>query len=165
MPSREDLDRIEHDIAEVRRDAGATLAALEERLSPGGLVDAALRLARDSDIGRQVRASVSDNVGPLLLIAAGLGWWAFNLSRRSEMVEWDERRYGPSTSPYAPTPAGLDPLVLPDEVPHEHHVHVSRSDPNAPAGRSPSPEELLGTHPAQKSAAESARAFRTDQRR
>lgn len=162
MASREDLDRIERDIEEVRRDAGATIAALEQRLSPGRLMDEALGMVRYSPTVRHMRDSLAENVGPILLIAAGVSWWAYNLTRQAERESWDERRYGPQTSPYAVTPSTLDPLVLPDEVPQEHHVHVSRSDPDAPAGTPPSPEELLGTKTSGRAAADSARAFRGD---
>ncbi|GEM_PF-4996471 len=133
MASREDLDRIERDIADVRRDAGATIAALEERLSPGRLMDQALDLLRDRQSLRRIGDSLGDNVGPLLLIAAGVGWWAYNLSRHAEAHAWDEH---PHASPTAPTPPRFDPRVLPDD--------------------------LLGHAPAHKSAAESARVFRGD---
>lgn len=130
MASREDLDRIERDIADVRRDAGATIAALEERLSPGRLMDQALDLLRDRQSLRRIGDSLGDNVGPLLLIAAGVGWWAYNLSSQAEPDVLDERPYGRAASPYAP------------------------------AAQPPSPEELLGSAPANKSAADSARTFR-----
>lgn len=160
MARREDLDRIERDIADARRDAGATIAALEQRLSPGRLMDEALDLLHDRRTLRRVGDSLAGNVGPLLLIAAGLGWWAYNLSRQTTSDVWDERRYGPRTSPYAPTPASLDPLVSPDDAPRSHHVHVSPGRPDAPPGHPPSPDDLLGAAPANKSAADSARAFR-----
>lgn len=160
MASRDDLDRIERDIKDARRDASATMAELEQRLSPGRLMDEVVDAVRGSPTVRQMRTSLGDNAGPMLLIAAGIGWWAYNLTRRAERQVWDERRYGPKTSPYAPTPASLDPLVLPDESPQQHHVHVSRSDPDAPASPSPTPEELLGTRNSGRSAADSAEVFR-----
>lgn len=160
MASRDDLDRIERDIEGARRDASATMAELEQRLSPGRLIDEVVDAVRTSPTMRQMRRSLGDNVGPMLLIAGGLGWWAYNLTRRTERDIRDERRHGPRSSPYAPTPATLDPLVLPDDSPHQHHVHVSRSDPDAPAGPPPAPEELLGTRTSGRSAADSAEVFR-----
>lgn len=160
MANREDLDRIERDIAEARRDAGATIAALEHRLNPGRLMDEAVDMVRSGPALRQVRDSLADNAGPLLLIAAGIGWWAYNLTRQTEREPWDARRYGPRTSPYAPTPATLDPLVLPDDAPREHHVHIADSDPDAPAGTPPSPDRLLGRETSGRAASDSARAFR-----
>lgn len=159
MASNRDMERIEREIEAVRRDAGEILAEIEHRLSPRRAMELGAAAIRGSYPVQNVRAAVEDGALPMLVIAAGLGWWAYNLSRRRdggpvrrpESEEWRS----------APTIAELDTdVVLADDSVPEHHVHVADSRRGAKRGRSPSPEELLDIEHSHKSAAGSARVFR-----
>ncbi len=69
-------DEIEQDIAGTRAHIDRTLDVLTARLSPSGLVDQALRTARDTggeftlNLGRTIR----ENPVPTALLGLGLGW-------------------------------------------------------------------------------------------
>lgn len=159
MATNRQLEQIEHEIEAVRRDAGETLAAIEERLSPRRLMDDGVAALRQSLPLRNIRESMSDGAVPMLLIAAGLGLWAYRMARHREFgpvtaVEMDEMRQAPTVDELD------DDIVMADEGVREHHVHVADSRLGAPSGRAPTPEELLDIEHSHKSATGSARAFR-----
>ncbi len=159
MANTSRLEQIEHEIEAVRRDAGNTIAAIEERLRPRRLVEDGVAALRETVPLRELRGSMSDGAVPMLLIAAGLGLWAYRMTRHHEAgpittAEMDERRQAPTV-----TELGTD-IVLPDESVREHHVHVADSRVGAVPSAAPSPERLLDLERSGKSAARSARAFR-----
>lgn len=69
-------EQLEHDIAVTRMEIDSTLEAIQEKLSPGQILDQALRYTKDNggqfagNIGRSVR----DNPIPLALVGIGLSW-------------------------------------------------------------------------------------------
>lgn len=159
MASNRDMERIEREIETVRRDAGEILAEIEHRLSPRRAMELGRAAIRGSYPMQDVRRTVEDGALPMLVIAAGLGWWAFNLTRRrdggavyrAESEEWRA----------APTIEELETdVVLADESVPEHHVHIADSRHGAKSRRPPTPEELLDLEHSHKSAAGSARVFR-----
>jgi len=136
-------EQIEREIEQTRQDTAATIAAIEERLSPGRLMDDAWTWMRSSGQGQTFMANltqtVRDNPIPVALMAISVAWLAIAGSRK----EQSRGRIGS---------AGY---VDPDT----HHAHVSSSRPNGPEGRAPSPDTLLGRERSGLSAGEAARVF------
>jgi hypothetical protein len=112
MSRQKSPDEIEQDIAATREHIDRTLDVLTARLSPSGLVDQALHIARDTggeftlNLGRAIR----DNPVPTALIGVGLGWLMFAGRRREDdryqreyVVEHAERSYDVGPTGVAPT--------------------------------------------------------------
>lgn len=109
-------DEIEQDITKTRAHIDRTLDVLAARLSPGSLVDQALRTARDTggeftlNLGRTIR----DNPVPTALLGVGLGWLMLAGRRDGngggyiEHYDDIEEAYEPRRS-YQVSPSGLAP--------------------------------------------------------
>lgn len=160
MANDRDLDRIEQEIEQVRREASETIAEIENRINPRRLMELGVAAFRDSSTARHMRESVNDGAVPMLLIAAGLGLWAYNMTRHREtgapidIAESDEWRSAPTIDELD------DDEVLPEDSVPEHHVHVSDSRIGSRPGRAPTPEQLLDIERSHKSASGSASTFR-----
>lgn len=159
MASTHEMEQIEQEIARIRRGAAERLEELEERISPRRLMDRSVSALRGSYPVRNMGELVNDGAIPMLLIAAGLGLWAYNISRRRA---WGEPIHTLESEDWRSAPS-LEELdedeVLPDESVREHHVHVADSHRGAKTRRAPTPEQLLDIEHGHKSAAGSARAF------
>lgn len=68
--------RIEREVDQARARVGRTLSELTDRLSPGEILDQALRMAREhgGDFGRNLGAQVKNNPMPMILTSVGLSW-------------------------------------------------------------------------------------------
>lgn len=108
-------DEIEQDIASTRAHIDQTLDVLTARLSPSGLVDQAIRTARDTggeftlNLGRTIR----ENPVPTALLGLGVGWLmlAGRKPRDGGYIEHTddlESGYEPGRR-YRVSPAGLAP--------------------------------------------------------
>ena len=79
-------EQIEREIEQTRRNTAATLAAIEDRLAPGRLVDDAWNYLRNSGQGQtfvsNYTTTVRDNPIPVALLAISLAWLAIASSRR-----------------------------------------------------------------------------------
>lgn len=75
-PETRDPDALERDIDRTRSSLGRTIDELENRLSPGQLIDQALGMARQhgGEFAGNLGRSVENNPMPLLLTAVGIGW-------------------------------------------------------------------------------------------
>ena len=153
-------EQIEREIEQTRRNTAATLAAIEDRLAPGRLMDEAWSYLRTSGQGQtfvsNLSATVRDNPIPVALLAISLTWLAIASSktgtRREEFHDDGYRGEGilgeddailtedAFRSPHAPAYSHRVDYVDPDH----HHEHVSRSRADAPEGVSPSADTLLG---------------------
>ena len=111
-------DEIEQDITKTRAHIDRTLDVLAARLSPGSLVDQALRTARDTggeftlNLGRTIR----DNPVPTALVGVGLGWLMFAGRRDGNgayIEHYDELEEGEGYEPrrrsYQVSRSGLAP--------------------------------------------------------
>jgi ElaB/YqjD/DUF883 family membrane-anchored ribosome-binding protein len=73
-------DQIEHDLARRREHLGSAMDELQQRFSPGQLVDQAMGYVRaggggfGGDFGGNLARTVRDNPVPVTLIGAGLAW-------------------------------------------------------------------------------------------
>jgi hypothetical protein len=163
-------EQIEREIEQTRRNTAATLAAIEDRLAPGRLMDEAWNYLRNSGQGQSfvsnLSTTVRDNPIPVALLAISLAWLAIASSRkdsrRDEFREDDFREDDDAIltedafrSSHAPAYSHQVEYVDPDH----HHEHVSRSRANAPAGVSPTPDTLLGREHGGLSARDAARVF------
>ena len=82
-------DEIEADIDQTRARMDADLAALEDRLSPGHLIDEAMRTLRTgaaAEYFHNLGETAKRNPVPLALVSTGLAWLA--LSSRSSSVDY-----------------------------------------------------------------------------
>ncbi|WP_142848103.1 DUF3618 domain-containing protein [Telmatospirillum sp. J64-1] len=148
MAEQRSPEEIQREIEETRRHAEATIQAIEERLSPGRMLDDGLAYLRESESGRtftdNLRRAISENPIPLTLIAVGIGWMMMESMRdpavrRRRREEW----------------AG--------DVRNRHHVHLEQRK----GGRleaPPSAERLVGGESSHKSARESAESFLEEDR-
>jgi ElaB/YqjD/DUF883 family membrane-anchored ribosome-binding protein len=73
---QKDPETLEREIDEVRSEMGRTLEALEEKFSPGRLLDYYLGMAREhgGEFAKNLGISVKQNPVPMMLTAIGLGW-------------------------------------------------------------------------------------------
>jgi hypothetical protein len=170
-------EQIEREIEQTRRNTAATLAAIEDRLAPGRLVDEAWSYLRNSGQGQtfvsNLSATVRDNPIPVALLAISLAWLGIASARR------DTRREDyPGEAYPGEGVLGEDDAILTEDAfrsshapayshrvdyvdPDHHHEHVSRSRADAPEGVSPSPDTLLGRERGGLSASDAARVFET----
>jgi ElaB/YqjD/DUF883 family membrane-anchored ribosome-binding protein len=86
-------EQIERDINELRAQISDTLDAVQQKLSPGQLLDQALTYARDggavaADIGRGMR----DNPVPAAIFGISLGWLWYTGSRSERKAEETRER-------------------------------------------------------------------------
>ena len=70
-------NEIERDLAQTRARLDATIDALQQRLSPGEMVDQAIGYVKESgggEFGRNLMLSVRDHPIPVALIGVGVAW-------------------------------------------------------------------------------------------
>ena len=160
-------EQIEREIEQTRRNTAATLAAIEDRLAPGRLMDEAWNYLRNSGQGQtfvsNLSTTVRDNPIPVALLAISLTWLAIASSRkdsrREEFREDDDAVLTEDAFRSSHAPAHSYKVEYVD--PNQHHEHVSRSRADAPAGVSPTPDTLLGRERGGLSARDAARVFET----
>ena len=158
-------EQIEREIEQTRRNTAATLAAIEDRLAPGRLMDEAWNYLRTSGQGQTFMSNLSttvrDNPIPVALLAISLTWLAIASSRkdsrREEFREDDDAILTEDAFRSSHAPAHSYKVEYVD--PNQHHEHVSRSRADAPAGVSPTPDTLLGREHGGLSARDAARVF------
>ena len=158
-------EQIEREIEQTRRNTAATLAAIEDRLAPGRLMDEAWNYLRTSGQGQSfvsnLSTTVRDNPIPVALLAISLTWLAIASSRkdsrREEFREDDDAILTEDAFRSSHAPAHSYKVEYVD--PNQHHEHVSRSRADAPAGISPTPDTLLGRERGGLSARDAARVF------
>lgn len=83
-------EEIEADIARTRGDMNATLTAIEQRLTPGQLVDQGLDYIRNSGANQFVSnlgSSVKNNPIPVALMGIGMAWLMATGNRRPSYLE------------------------------------------------------------------------------
>jgi hypothetical protein len=99
-PGSKSAAEIEREVQESRADIEHTLGAIQERLSPGQLVDQALgyfRGGRGADFARNLGDSIAANPIPIALMGVGLAWMMMGGQRSARNGEgagsghWDER--------------------------------------------------------------------------
>jgi hypothetical protein len=79
----DDPDAIERDLRRTRAEVDRTIDEIQERLSPGQLIDEGLRYLRNgpsdylATFGSNLGASVRDNPLPVAMIGLGVAWLAF----------------------------------------------------------------------------------------
>lgn len=100
---RRDPDEIERDIERTRMSLGHTIDELENRLSPGELLDQAIGAARrhGGDFATNLGRSAENHPMPLLLTAVGIAWMMASANRpppparpRSEQADLSGRAEG-----------------------------------------------------------------------
>lgn len=79
-------EQLERDIAATRMEIDSTLAAIQDKLSPGQILDQALRYMKDNggQLAGNVGRSVRDNPIPLALVGIGLSWLMVSGSRGND---------------------------------------------------------------------------------
>ena len=88
-------DQIQRDIERTRAEMSETIDALEQRLSPGDLVDELWNRVKAGETGTNIGATVRDHPVPLALMGLGLGWLAIEKATGSRTEEL-RARYGSS---------------------------------------------------------------------
>jgi hypothetical protein len=82
-----ETNQIEQDLERTRARLDATIGALQDKMSPGQLVDQALDYFRTSggaDFGRNLKDNVQNNPIPVALVGIGLAWLMMGGNRRAE---------------------------------------------------------------------------------
>src|SRR4029453_1884569 len=89
--AQKDPEVLEREIDQTRAQMDQTLGALEQKLSPGKLIDEALGLLREhgGDFAANLGNSVKQNPMPVMLAAVGIGWMMFGSNRRSSVTKYD----------------------------------------------------------------------------
>lgn len=86
------IDAIEHDLMRTRARLDATIGELQQKLSPGELMDQAMTYFKESggmELGQKFGQSVRDNPIPVAMIGVGLGWLVVAGSRKPDPAPWD----------------------------------------------------------------------------
>jgi ElaB/YqjD/DUF883 family membrane-anchored ribosome-binding protein len=86
-------EEIEDDIERTRAEVGATIEAIQEKLTPGQMMDQALQYLRSSgagDFGKNLGRQVRDNPLPVALIGVGVAWLAMGGRMRTDLSPWDD---------------------------------------------------------------------------
>jgi hypothetical protein len=108
-------DQIEDDIARTRAEVSSTIDAIQERLTPGQMMDQAIHYLRDSgagDFGANLGRQVRDNPLPVALIGMGVAWLAMGGGARTDVSPWHDAatpRSGRTSSRYAADGADAPP--------------------------------------------------------
>lgn len=121
MQGSADTGRIESDLEHTRARLDATLDALQQKFSPGQMVDETMAWFKESgggEFGRNLGRNVRDNPIPVALIGIGLGWLMLGGGRRHEPdLEWNEGvAYRGYDAPRYGTTGGADHQPLPYEA-------------------------------------------------
>lgn len=109
-----DPRKIEADLDQTRARMGATLDALQDKLSPGQLFDEATSYLRGSGGGEfasNLKAAVTHNPVPVTMVGIGLAWLAFAGKDGGAA----DQEYYDSGDPYAQYPEDL-PVSQPEGV-------------------------------------------------
>ncbi|EWY38507.1 hypothetical protein N825_13085 [Skermanella stibiiresistens SB22] len=174
-------EQIEREIEQTRQNTAATLAAIEDRLSPGRLMDEVWSYLRTSGQGQTFVSNLSntvrDNPIPVALLALSVAWLAVAGSRGDskrgrwtperaddlEEFDYDDAVLTEDAFHFGAPPRGhAQARHTVDYVdPDTHHQHVSSSRPGAPDGVAPTPDTLLGREAGTLKARDAARAFET----
>jgi hypothetical protein len=88
-----DSDVIERDLEQTRERLDATISALQEKLSPGQLLDQALDYAKHSggtEFGRNLGRNVRDHPLPVALVGIGLSWLMMSEPKDRRRRDWDD---------------------------------------------------------------------------
>jgi ElaB/YqjD/DUF883 family membrane-anchored ribosome-binding protein len=98
-PGSKSAAEIEREVDRSRSEVEQTLDAIQDRLSPGQLIDQAVTYLRDGGGGeftRNLGDSIKQNPMPLALVALGVGWMMFSSQRSShnggrwQSTDWDD---------------------------------------------------------------------------
>jgi ElaB/YqjD/DUF883 family membrane-anchored ribosome-binding protein len=96
-PETRNPEELERDIDRTRSSLGRTIDELENRLSPGQLIDQALSMGRrhGGELAANLGRSVENNPLPLLLTAVGIAWMMMSSNepragRRADTADWDD---------------------------------------------------------------------------
>jgi len=111
-PGAKSAAEIEREVRQSRAEVEETLDAIQERLSPGQLLDQAvgyLRGGRGADFARNLGDSVAQNPIPVALVGVGLAWMMVAGQRRDEPGsyardwhrDWDDEDGDDGGEPYA----------------------------------------------------------------
>ncbi|MFM2043243.1 MAG: hypothetical protein RLY86_1819 [Pseudomonadota bacterium] len=144
-------EEIEREIEATRADMTRTVGAIEQRLSPDGLMDGAMSWLRTDPRGRALVDDVTDVVSrnplPLVVMGIGLGWLAWEIGSGGRRSVRGHRSMRDRLGPFVP--------------PERHHTHVEDGGHGTgPGGRGPDADQLLGYNRGGISARDAAEAFR-----
>jgi hypothetical protein len=97
-PGSKSASEIEREVEQSRADIEHTLDAIQDRLSPGQMLDKAMGVFRggSGDFARNLGDSIAANPVPLALIGLGVAWMMYSSQRparptyRAETGYWDE---------------------------------------------------------------------------
>ncbi|MEK0084440.1 DUF3618 domain-containing protein [Benzoatithermus flavus] len=95
MEGSSDTNRIERDLEHTRSRLDATIDALQQKLSPGQMVDEAFAWFREgggAEFGRNLARTVRDHPMPVALIGVGLAWLAVSSARERSGGSYDSSR-------------------------------------------------------------------------
>jgi hypothetical protein len=89
--AQNDPEGLEREIDQTRAEMDQTLGALEQKLSPGKLIDEALGLFREhgGDFASNLGNSIKQNPVPVMLAAVGIGWMIFTSNRQPPNYNYD----------------------------------------------------------------------------
>jgi hypothetical protein len=101
--SRKDPATLEREINQTRAQMDQTLGALEQRFSPGQLLDQALGLVKEhgGDFASNLNNSIKQNPVPVVLTAVGIAWMMMSSNRPPESATYvDDTDYEPLDTRY-----------------------------------------------------------------
>ncbi len=122
------IDAIEQDLMRTRARLDATIGELQQKLSPGELMDQAMTYFKESggmELGQKFGQSVRDNPIPVAMIGVGLGWLVVAGSRKTDPAPWEHASRPTNTGPvragYRPLPyaAGASGVAAHQSMPYQ----------------------------------------------
>lgn len=108
--AQKDQDQLEREIAEQRAHLGETISALEQRFSPGQMLDQVLAYGKENggEFAQNLVNTIKNNPVPTLLTAIGVAWMMYGSSRGSARRS-SANFYGPDYDEQVSASYGLDP--------------------------------------------------------
>ena len=93
-PGNKTPEQIEAEVEATRARVSSTLDEIQDRMAPGEIFEQAVTFARDNgaaDMARNLARDVRDNPVPLLLVAAGMAWFAVSHGRGNTRTVYRDR--------------------------------------------------------------------------
>jgi hypothetical protein len=114
-------EQIERELEETRTNVDKTISALQEKVSPGQMIDETLGyLSKGSEGPKEyfvnLGETLKENPVPTALIAMGIGWLMVSGSSGNKSADYRESYYGRQSDPYPYDELTSDQVYIPPEA-------------------------------------------------
>ncbi|WP_119168206.1 DUF3618 domain-containing protein [Algihabitans albus] len=111
----DDVSEVEESVARSRAKLEQSIDRLQSRLTPSSVIDDALGAVRDSDYAPLIDdafAALRSNPVPVALAAAAIGWFAYEVNRKTQERRALERQALAAYEPAADSKLHQEPMSI-----------------------------------------------------